>query len=155
MTRLVTYQVEQWADCWHETAELWTRHWDEVALDKEQIPLDPDLAQYEAFAANGELHIVTVRVDSRLVGYHASIVRRHLHYKGSLNAFTDVYFLLPEYRQGLLGVKLFRKAEETLKARGVEKIFTGTKVHLNMSKMFEHLGYRQTEILFTKYIGGD
>lgn len=150
---MVTYQVEDWFECWEEMSVLWDAHWQEVALDREKIRLAPDFASYERFAQDGSLHVVTAREDGKIIGYHISIVKPHLHYKDSLSAFTDVYFIHPDHRKGMVGVKLFKETEKSLKARGVQKMFTGTKLSLDMGRIFERLGWRETERLYTKYIG--
>lgn len=121
-------------------------------MNKDKIKLDPDFKSYEEYERTGALHIVVMRDNGVLAGYHISIIRFHLHYKTSLNAFTDVYFISKNHRKGLAGIKLFKEVEKTLKARGVEKIFTGTKKHLDMSKLLEYLGYTSTETLFTKML---
>jgi hypothetical protein len=150
------YQVEAWSDCWPEMAPLWPAHWREVATDQATIPLDVDHASYAAFEAAGALHVVTVRDPQRggqLVGYHLTIVRPHLHYRTTLMGFTDVFWLHPDYRRGPAGLRLFRCVEETLRAKGVQKLFTGTKRSLDLSRLFERLGWTSTEVLFTKYLG--
>lgn len=150
---MVTYQVEDWFDCWQEMSALWHEHWEEVALNRDKIVLEPDMDCYAQYASTGALHVVTVRADGRIVGYHISVIRPHLHYKSSLSAFTDVYFLHPDFRHGMAGVRLFKEVESSLKARGVQKMFTGTKLSLDMGKIFERLGWHETERLYTKYIG--
>ena len=95
---MITYQREEWQDCLAEMEQLWPLHWEEVAADKDVIPLEPNYEMYDWIDQNGQLHVVTVRCDGKLIGYHTSIVRPHLHYKSSLSAFTDMYFIHPDYR---------------------------------------------------------
>jgi GNAT superfamily N-acetyltransferase len=147
-----TYQEEQWRDIVNEMKVLWPAHWEEIAINRDSIKLAPDYKSYETFADNGSLHIVTARAAGQIVGYHISIVRPHLHYVNDLHGFTDVYYIMPEHRQGWVGVKLFKTVERTLKARGVKKIFTGTKLHLDMGRLFERLGFHETERLYTKVL---
>jgi L-amino acid N-acyltransferase YncA len=149
---MITYQVEKWNDVVDEMKPLWPLHWEEVAVDKDEIKLNPDYASYENYDRNGALHIVVMRESGRVCGYHVSIVRPHLHYMESLSAFVDVYYIEKQYRGQKAGLKLFQEAERTLKARGVQKIFSGTKKHLDFSKLFEGLGYTATETQFTKLI---
>jgi L-amino acid N-acyltransferase YncA len=149
---MLKYAVEPWATYWPDAEQLWKDHWLEIAADKAVIPLDVDRDAYAALDAAGQLHIVTVRDVEVLVGYHLSIVRPHLHYKTTLHAFVDVYYLAPEYRQGLTGYRLFQVTERTLRALGVQKIMTGTKVYKDMSRLFERLQYRETERLWTKVL---
>lgn len=150
---MITYQVEQWSDCWEEMSQLWPDHYEEVAMNRDKIPLEPNMEMYKALDDSGQLHVLTCRKDGKIIGYHVSIVRPHLHYRSSLSSFTDMYFVDKAHRGGMVGVKLFIEAEKSLKARGVEKLFTGTKLSLDMGKIFERLGWVETERLYTKYIG--
>jgi len=149
---MITYAVEEWADTWKEMEPLWPDHWKEVAMDQDVIPLNPDLEVWDELARKRMLHLVTVREDDKLIGYYLAIIRPHLHYKQSLSAFTDLYYLSARHRRGLTGYKLFQYVESTLKARGVQKMFAGTKMHLDMGRLFERLGWRETERLYTKVI---
>ena len=150
---MITFQIESWDDFVEDLSTLWYAHWEEVALDQNKIKLDPWLDEYSRLQAGGQLHIVSMRNDGWLVGYHISIVRPHLHYMQSLSAFTDVYYVKPEYRPKLSTYRFFQYVEATLKERGVERMFTGTKLHLDKGKLFERLGWTETERLYTKYIG--
>lgn len=149
---MITYQTENWSDVFPEMEHLWPLHWEEVAGDKDVIKLDPDFESYAALEKIGTLHVVTARSAGQIIGYHISIVRPHLHYRTSLSAFTDVYYIHPDHRKGMVGVKLFKEVEKTLKQRGVQKMFTGTKLSLDMGRLFEHLGWKETERLYTKVI---
>jgi len=129
-------------------------HWDEIALDKEKIKLNPDIDTFQFLEDCDHLHIITLRDDGKLVGYHASIVRSHLHYKDSLTAYVDMYFVHPDYRKGRVGIDLFKYAEKSLSARGCERVYTGTKLHKDMGVLLSRLGHKETERLYVKYIGG-
>jgi N-acetylglutamate synthase-like GNAT family acetyltransferase len=150
----IAYQVESISQCVEEMSGLWDLHWQEIALDRQKIKLEPDVETFQMLEDVGQLVIVTVRNDGQLVGYHVSLVRPHLHYKSSLTAYVDMYFLHPDYRGGMAGYKMFKFVENVLKARGVDRIYSGTKLHKDMGKLFERLGYNETERLFVKWIGG-
>lgn len=150
---MITYQVEDWADCWQEMSALWQAHYEEVALNRDKITLNPDMETYAALNAAGQLHVVVVRKDARIIGYHIAIVRPHLHYRQSLSAYSDVYYIDPAHRKGRVGVKLFTETERLLKQRGVERFYTGTKMSKDMSRIFEHLGFKEVERQHCKYIG--
>lgn len=150
---MITFAVEDWFAVRDQMAHLWPAHWEEVAINKDVIKLDPDFDTYDVFARNGMLHMVIARRAGEIVGYHVSIVRPHLHYRTSLSAFTDVYYISPEYRTGRTPLRLFQFTEKSLKARGVQKMFTGTKVFLDAGRLFEHMGWTLTEKLYTKYVG--
>ena len=150
---MITYQVEKWQDCNSEMAYLWPKHWKQVAMNQDKVPLDPDYEQYQKLQNDGALHVVTCRHDGKLVGYHITIVRTHLHYKGTLFGMTDVYFIDNEYRNGWTGIRLFREVERSLKKRGVKVLTTGTKLSIDMSSIFRYLRWVNSENLFIKYIG--
>jgi len=150
---MITYAVESWSDVKDEMAPLWEKHYREVAVNQDKIKLDPDYDTYAAFEQVGMLCIVVARKDGKIIGYHFSIVRPHLHYKSSLSCFTDIYFIDPEYRAGRIPLKLFQKVEEVMKAKGVQKMFTGTKLSLDAGPLFEYMGWTETERLYIKMVG--
>lgn len=152
----VTYQMEPWDAYYPECQPLWLQHWLEVALSHAQIPLDPDVERYQAFADAGQLHILSMRDAEKLVGYHVTLCVGHLHYKGTLHGLVDLYYVLPAYRKGRAGVRLFQEAERALRARGVVKLQTATKIHahLDMSRLLERLGYTQVEKVYAKVLKG-
>lgn len=149
----IEYSTEKFRAAWPEIETLIEAHWSEIAIDRDKIPLDVDVDQYFAMDDANRLHVLTVRDNSRLIGYHIAIVSGMLHYKSTLHAITDVYFILPEYRKGTVGLRMFKEFEQRMRNVGVQKLFTGTKRHKDMGQLFEYLGYDETERLFTKYIG--
>lgn len=150
---MITYEVEAWSDVKAEMAPLWVKHWEEVALNRDKMPLAPDFANYDAMEQLGMLHIVVARKEGQIVGYHFTIVRPHLHYVTTLCGQTDIYYIAPDHRTGRTPLRLFQFVEKTLKARGVKKLFTGTKLSLDAGPLFEFMGWHPTETLYTKYIG--
>lgn len=134
--------------------ELHQAHFDEVACDQDAIPLAKNHLEYLRLADTGQLHVMTVRADGRIVGYIWGIIRPGLHNATSLMCYTDLYFLLPEFRKGRTGIDMFVAYEKTLRARGVKKVYTGTKIHngLDRSKIFARLGWTQQEVLYCKVL---
>jgi hypothetical protein len=151
---MITYAVEDWFEVREEMAPLWVKHWEEVALNRDKMPLSPDFDNYDTMNRLGMLHIVVARKAGEIVGYHFTIVRPHLHYVTTLCGQTDIYFIAPDHRTGRTPLRLFQFVEQTLTARGVQKMFTGTKLSLDAGPLFEHMGWTETERLFVKMIGG-
>jgi len=149
----VQFAIETIDQVLNDMTWLWDIHWQEIALDKAKVPLNPDVDTFRALEDAGLLLIVTARDGEKMVGYHVSIVRPHLHYKHSLSAYADMYFIHPDYRQGMTGVRLFKYLEEQLRKKGVERVFQSTKLHKDVGKLFERLGYKETERLYVKWIG--
>ena len=146
------YQTEPWCEFKKDAVDLFVRHWKEIALNHESVPLDIDHERYDALAEVGALHILTVRRDGVLIGYHAAIISGHLHYKSTLHGITDVYWIAPEHRHGITGLRMFQAVEREMKKLGVRKLFTATKLHLDQGSLFEYLGYRPVERLYAKLI---
>lgn len=149
---MITYQVEKYHEVDKEIHALWYEHWEEVALNKDVIPLDPDYETYTKLSLANILHLVTVREDGNVIGYHIALVYPHMHYKSSLTCFTDIFFIKKEKRKGFVGIKLLKFMEESVKERGVQKIYMGCKLHIDIGPVLEHLGYKQIEKIFTKVI---
>jgi hypothetical protein len=62
--------------------------------------------------------------------------------------------MLPEARKGGGGVRLFIEAERSLREKGVVKTYLSTKVHKDNTAIFERLGWRLTDKVFTKLFEG-
>ncbi len=131
---------------------LWPEHWAELALDRGSIELECDEAKYEQGEAVGCLHIVTARIDGKLVGYYYGMLMNHLHYKSAgLMCYSDVYYLKPEYR-GVNGARFIAAIMKSLKDRGVVKLYISTKVHQDHGALFERFGMKCSDRVFTKLL---
>lgn len=148
----ITYTVERWKDLNAEMAPFAPLHWAELAVTKEEVPLDLDWERFNEIDNAGKLHTVIVRDNGVMIGYHVTLVGPHLHYKSTLHGMVDLYYVLPEYRKHKVGLGLFSFAERSLKQLGVVKIITGTKCHLPNDSLFEHLGYVNTDRTYAKAI---
>ncbi len=149
---MISYQVELYSSVIDEMKELYEAHWEEVANDKETIKLNPDYTTYFTLEKAGVLHVVSVRDDDKLVGYHMSLIHPHMHYKESLTAFTDIFFIQKDYRKGRVGINLFKFMENSLRAKGVQKIYMGTKLKLDIGPVLDKLGYTAVERIYTKLL---
>lgn len=126
-------------------------HYDELCVTKE-FPMEPDYEAYGRLYMAGMVRCITARKEGALVGYLIFIVQPHLHYKSCKTAFEDMYYVVKEHRVGRTGLRLFQFAENVLRAEGVNRIILHTKVHLDHSRLFEHLGYKNSDKLYTKIL---
>lgn len=148
----IVYEDVNGLDFLDELEQVFPEHYEELCVTKE-FPLEPDYEAYRRIGQAGMLRTVTCRADGVLVGYIVFIVSPHLHYKSCATAIEDIYFVKKEYRKGRVGIRLFQYAEKVLKDRGVKRIVMHTKVHLDNSKLFEYLGYKWTDKVFSKMLG--
>ena len=151
--RGVYYQAERVSLLWEEAEPILREHWEEIARYKD-IPLAPDKEAYAGLEAAGQLRCYTVRDGYRMVGYAAFIVRRGLHYQGSLQAAQDVLYVDPGYRAGMTGVKLIRYAEQRLAAEGVQVVYHHAKRTNKVGQLLERLGYEFVEGIYAKRLNG-
>jgi GNAT superfamily N-acetyltransferase len=149
---MIKYQLEKFDDYYADTQELWKKHFDEISINKHKRKLDPDLDNYRKLDKADKLAVYTARDDGKLIGYTVAVIARPLHYNHKAAMF-DMYYVLPEYRKGHIGINLLKGFEEELKKKGVVEVHGGTKTHKDISKVFEHLGWSKTEIRFVKWIG--
>ena len=148
---MITYNEENCLVFFKELAPLLPIHYEELCVTKD-YKLEPDYWAYENLHKAGCLRAVTCRSDGELIGYIIFIVQPHLHYRSCITAFEDLYYVKKEYRKGRTGIKLFQYAEQVLKASGVNRIIMHTKIHQDHSRLFEYLGYKNTDKLFTKLL---
>lgn len=149
----MTFQLEAWRDFFPEALLLMERHYSEIALNQAQIKFSLDSKKYQSMEESGMLHVLAVRIGAKLIGYYIAFVLPHIHYQNAgLMAFTDIYYLLPEYRRGNSGVQMFIEAEESLRKKGVVKAYISTKLHKDATALFEQLGWTATDKAFTKML---
>lgn len=130
-------------------------HWDEVALDKDTIPLGPDWEGYREDERRGVFKGIAARRDGRLIGYNCFWVMTTRHYRKTLHALNDVLYIDPDER-GLAGLLLVMKSERMLGALAPTiKIIYHTKLHGELAKvgeLLEKLGYRHIENVYAKVL---
>jgi hypothetical protein len=151
----VSYQVEKLKDVIEELKPFAPLHWGELGLTKDDVPLDMDWDRYLDLESDDRLHLVVVRMDGHVIGYQFTFVGGHFHYKSTLHGIVDLYYLLPQFRKGKVGIDMFKYAESELKKVGVVKVITGCKAcipGLDHSKLFEHLGYTLSDYQFIKIL---
>lgn len=152
---MITAQVESFAHCAKELAELFPRHWAELALFKDRMPLVPQTLEYVDRNNRGRLLLVTVRLDGAIAAYYTVQVAPGFHYERTLTAHMDMCYVLPEHRNRGLAVPLFRAVERELRRLGVQVWYSGFKSHnpLGMPGFLDVLGFQLADEYRVKWIG--
>lgn len=150
---MIKYQQEFLDTCEKDCQELIRLHWEEIAVNKDKIKLNPDWDAYHALEQNQRLKIFTARSEEELVGYFVVITGSNLHYKDHVFAVNDILYLRKEYRKGRTGIKLIKFAEKYLRDDGVSVLNINTKVHKPFDVLMEHMGFGLVERVYSKYIG--
>ncbi len=133
-----------------EAGPLFIDHWENIALNKDTIALDPLWDTYRKLEETGNLKIITARQEKKLVGYAAYVISPSLHYSDQIIADADVFWLDPDYRKGMAGMRLFKHAEKVLKSYGVTRVLNKVKIHFDVGKVFERMGYDPIERVYSK-----
>jgi len=137
-------------------------HWDELALNKDKVPLDPNYDIYLARDALGEVLLVTARERGLIVAYFVGFIAPALHYQSCITLTMDIFWLHPDIRDGdsLTGVErdmacelLFECVKREAVRRGVQRVFYGSKVHKDASAMFERMGMVEVERYYSAWWG--
>ena len=146
--------VESFYKIRRELPPLFDRHWREIAIDQDRVPLEPDWDRYLAYTAQGVLHVTTARAPSgALAGYIFNLVGPHLHYASTKHAEIEMFWLAPEHRGGWFALRWFKKNERYLQSLGVKRINVAVKNHFKdarVGKIFERLGYAPVETVYGK-----
>lgn len=150
---MITFQTEPFPAFLEEAKDLFPLHWNELALDKERVPLDPQYEVYLERDLRGEILLIVGRSSGKLVGYFVGFVAPGLHYRSCLTLTMDLFYVLPEYR-GHAGIALFRAVEDEGKRRGVQRMFVGSKLHKDAGWLFGKLGYVEVERYYSHWLGG-
>lgn len=148
-----TTHVESFMETLPELKALFDTHWEELALDKDKVPLDPQYDEYAAREARGGVIFVSLRDKGQIVGYFIGFLGAGLHYRTCLTCHMDIFYTVPAIRGGRGGVVLFKAVEAELRRRGVNRFITSSKKHKDASRLFEALGFEQIETVYSKYLG--
>ncbi len=149
---MLTLAQERLSQIRDEAWPLLLRHWEEIALNKETTPLDPDWDAYKRLEDAGVLHVTTLRLDGELIGYVSFFVGPNFHYKTKIVASDDIFYLAPEHRQGLLGRSLLKAAHMAVIAAGATKIVHRHKHHMDIGPVFRSMRFELIEHVYAKVI---
>jgi hypothetical protein len=160
---MMTVQEEFLPDVLSELKPIFMPHWRELALDQDQVQLDPLYEIYLDRAWKGEVLCVTARETDAIAGYFVGFIAPAMHYRHCLTLTMDLFYLAPQYRaedslsaieEEMLAMRLFEEVRKCAQKRGVQRCFYGSKLHKDASRLFEALGLREVERYYSAYWGG-
>jgi len=150
---MITYSEESFYDVIDEIKPLLEKHWEEIAIYKDKIKLNPNYEQYRVLQDNGMMHICTARDDSVLVGYFITFIVPNMHYQHIRTASNDILFLHPEYRKTLVGYGIIKYAIGKLSTMDVDVISIHEKLQHSLAPVMKRLGFEHKENTYMKYVG--
>jgi GNAT superfamily N-acetyltransferase len=152
---MIKYQQEFLSQVQSDIEPLINLHWKEIALNQDNIKLNPDWEAYANLESEGKLQIFTAREGDILVGYFVVTLGYNIHYKDHLCASNDVIYMHKDYRKGFAGIRLIKFAEKVLREDGVSTLTINTKIHQPFDKVLERLKFKPIERVYSKYLKGD
>jgi len=136
--------------------EILAEHYEDLALNQDKVPLDPQFHVYREREKAGELLVMSMREKDtdELAGYFIGFIAPGLHYQTCLTCTMDIFYVRPKFRDNLLaGRRLFKAVERELKTRGVDRWFVGTKLNKDVGRLFESLKFEPVEMYYAKWLG--
>ena len=146
----VTIQQDTWAQAEGDVRSMVDAYYLEVRAESQPDHLLLVSESYEALEAQGRLVVVTVRDNGKLVGFSGWTIIQHHHFADVLTGVDDSWYLAKPYRQGFVGLRLFQKALELLKAAGCKQCIASTSVAKNVEVLLLREGFEPMEILHSK-----
>lgn len=146
------YQEEQIEDFRDEIAPILQKHWEELANNKDIRVLDVDMDAYVTLNRLGNIRVLTVRDDGKLIGYASFVIGNNLHYKTWKYAISDVYYLDPAYRKTGMGLSMFTEVERWLKGLGVKSVTVQDKIDHSNAGFFAKLDFKLIENVYEKVL---
>lgn len=137
-----------------QAKDLLYMHWEELALNKDKVYLNPDVNKYVLLQQAGSLCNIVVYKDEMVVGYSIIFLSTNMHYQDHIYANVDVLYVHPEYRHSTIGARLLVATEQLAKDNGANIIVHHAKPYVPMIiKPLEKLNYQLYELIYGKYIG--
>lgn len=151
---MITVQLESFEERLDELKALLPMHWEELAINRDKVPLAPNFDFYIQYERGGQFIFMTLRENGLLKGYFIGFITPGLHYSETLTCKMDIFYIHPECRGSALpGLKLFRAVEKELRRRGVQQWYVGSKISHDASPLFKRLGFEPIEVYHSKWIG--
>lgn len=152
---MITAQVESLTDHMEELKPLFPLHYEELALDKDKVPLDPQYGIYLARDAMGEVMFVSLREQGVLVGYFVGFIAPALHYQTCLTLTMDIFYVAEKWRGNGGGALLFNAVKREASRRGAQRWFVGDKCHaaVHAEQLFGAMGFEKVEHYWSIWLG--
>jgi GNAT superfamily N-acetyltransferase len=143
-----TFHEEQFVDAYREDTALFQEHHDVTKVM--DLKMAPDLHDYRALQDSGFYKFVTIRCEGKLIGYAGHFVDEDLHHKGFTQAIQDMLYVRPGHRG--IGYAFIKFCDELLVNLGVGAIWRHSTVHVDVSKVYERLGFSFVQKAFVRRV---
>ena len=132
--------------------DLFKEHYQEVALNKSVMQLNPDWEAYRMLEQSQKLFCVAAFVNEELIGYSVNFIGPHLHYSDMCYAQNDLLFVAEEHRKTRVGLDLIRHTEGLAKIKGAKLMLWHAKKETKLDAIMPRLGYKVQDIIYSKVL---
>ena len=138
----LTFAWGRLSDLMREPAlqELLADHFEEVG-DREFNVLAPQWDHWLDLEKRGILRIWVARADGDFAGYAVWYVDRHPS-SGHVYAWSGPFYLAPEHRTGINGLRLLTGGERDLRESGVERMTLHENIKKPLGPLLDYAGYK-------------
>lgn len=135
---------------WDELQDVMQDNADEV--EEMPVSLDVNKDMYFKMQEIGALLLYILRDRGTIVGYFSVLVQPSLHYKTKTQAYFDVMYIKPEYRNKAT-MRILKAIESNLALKGVDFIMCNMKAARPAKRLMRLLGFTHIEDVFCKVLG--
>ena len=148
--------AEPMVDCVDELRKIHEEHWDETEVLYLSRPMDPDYEYVSSMEANRQFILFTVRLpDGELIGNFGYYIAMSTHFKGSLMAREDFFFITKAHRGGGLASKFYQYTEECLKKLNIKLIGISDKAPCggkSLKPLLSKEGFKEVATIYIKEV---
>ena len=130
------------------------QHLEEVPFGNFQLELDLVHEVYEYSEHVGYCKNYVVCVDGTYAGYMTIMASEMIHHRGHIQALTDSFYIVPEFRSSGAFTALLSHVEQDLRDNGIRFFTLGLNPNMphveGMQKFVHDKGYMHTESSYTK-----
>ena len=95
------------------------------------------------------LYAAGAYVDDQMVGFSSMLITQNPHY--SVNVATvESLFVMPEFRDNGLGLKLIYDLRRVAKKRGAAVLFASAPTQSQLAQVFHSMGWQHTNEVFAR-----
>lgn len=149
---MIKVQIEKFANFIDEFDLLCKEHWNEIARNKDIVPLSPNYNQYLKLDEMNILCCSTAREDGHLIGYCINMLMPHMHYSQTIFAINDLLFLTKSKRGNFVGSELLKVAINDMKKRGVKVFHMHAKIAHDIKPLMKRLEFTAIETIYEKVL---
>ncbi len=137
---MITFQEEKSQPFVTDAIELFKKHYDELAERPDIIKFKPNFKTYFKAYNAGKVVVHTARDDGVLIGYNVWFMVHYIHAADKLTANSDIIYLSPSYRKGMIGFNFLKWTVDEIKSKNPQRILMHTKPSLDYGVLLERLG---------------